>query len=214
MMAMDEKAEQIAALAQYALDHGVFDKETRANLIAIRAEANAIRAALSAAQPVPGVPTDEETVSYILRYGGLCRDCADRDGLCSTGLPCETEDRRAAVRHVLRALSYGQRYGFLHTPQPVEIQREPVAWTGSGSLSAIAAGLEGHIWPSKDAAHPVPLFTTICASEGCGRPADFYKVLKRFADEDGSIREGRLTALSFALAEAASPALSNGERDG
>jgi hypothetical protein len=45
-------------------------------------------------------------------------------------------------------------------------------------------------------------------------PADFYKVLKRFADEDGSIREGRLTALSFALAEAASPALSNGERDG
>jgi len=35
---------------------------------------------------------------------------------------------------------------------------EPVAWTGSGSLAAIAAGCEGFIWGSAAPSHPVPLY--------------------------------------------------------
>lgn len=34
----------------------------------------------------------------------------------------------------------------------------PIAWTGSGSLSALKAGVEGHIWPSPEKSHPIPLY--------------------------------------------------------
>lgn len=34
---------------------------------------------------------------------------------------------------------------------------EAVAWTGSGSLAAVAVGLEGHMWGEKADAHPIPL---------------------------------------------------------
>jgi hypothetical protein len=37
-------------------------------------------------------------------------------------------------------------------------QGEPVAWTGSGSLRAIAGGLDGYMWPDKADAHPIPLY--------------------------------------------------------
>jgi hypothetical protein len=45
------------------------------------------------------------------------------------------------------------------TPQPEKAREEaPVAWTGSGSLTALAAGLEGYIWPAKAASCPIPLY--------------------------------------------------------
>lgn len=28
------------------------------------------------------IPVTKEVVGYIARYGGRCRDCADRDGVC------------------------------------------------------------------------------------------------------------------------------------
>lgn len=34
----------------------------------------------------------------------------------------------------------------------------PVAWTGNGSLMALADGREGFLWPTKGEAHPIPLF--------------------------------------------------------
>jgi hypothetical protein len=34
----------------------------------------------------------------------------------------------------------------------------PVAWTGSGSLAAVANKREGHMWPEKADAHPIPLY--------------------------------------------------------
>lgn len=39
----------------------------------------------------------------------------------------------------------------------LEVQK-PVAYTGSGSISAIKAGAEGYIWGSSAPAHPVPLY--------------------------------------------------------
>lgn len=36
--------------------------------------------------------------------------------------------------------------------------QEPVAYTGSGSISAIKAGADGYIWGSSAPAHPVPLY--------------------------------------------------------
>lgn len=53
-----------------------------------------------------------EVVSFISRYGGRCRDCADEDGICPTsGLPCEGYIK--AIRHVLEALNYGMANGYL-----------------------------------------------------------------------------------------------------
>ncbi|GLK65657.1 Lar family restriction alleviation protein [Paracoccus kondratievae] len=43
--------------------------------------------------------------------------------------------------------------------EPVTAQEaEPVAWTGNGSLMALAEGHEGFMWPAKADAHPIPLY--------------------------------------------------------
>jgi hypothetical protein len=58
------------------------------------------------------IPITDETVGFIRRYGGRCRDCADENGTCPhSGLPCDGSDK--AIRHVLTALNYGLRHGFL-----------------------------------------------------------------------------------------------------
>lgn len=44
-------------------------------------------------------------------------------------------------------------------------KQEAVAWTGSGSLSALANGNYGHIWPSKADAHPIPLYASPVPAE-------------------------------------------------
>jgi|GEM_PF-1932244 len=41
-----------------------------------------------------------------------------------------------------------------------ELQTVPVAFTGSGSLSAIKVGHEGYIWGTSAEAHPIELYTT------------------------------------------------------
>lgn len=56
-----------------------------------------------------------EHVEYVKRYGGLCRDCADEDGVCPTsGLPCGESDK--AIKHVLGAIEYGVNKGFIPPP--------------------------------------------------------------------------------------------------
>ncbi|MFZ4835937.1 hypothetical protein [Rouxiella sp. Mn2063] len=41
----------------------------------------------------------------------------------------------------------------------LESEQEPVGYTGSGSLLAIAAGHAGYIWGEHKPAHPLPLYT-------------------------------------------------------
>ncbi|MDR3502906.1 MAG: hypothetical protein P4L79_10010 [Legionella sp.] len=85
---------------------------------AIHHAANAI-AAYAAAPKAPiaeGWLTAEDTLRYVLRYGGNCRDCELMDGeICSTsGLPCRGS--RKAVKWVLDALNYGVSNGYLPAP--------------------------------------------------------------------------------------------------
>ena len=58
--------------------------------------------------------TDDPIVTYIMRYGGMCRGCADEDGVCPTsGLPCDTKDARKAVAWVLNAYKYGIKHDYI-----------------------------------------------------------------------------------------------------
>lgn len=84
----------------------------------------ALTSALTAAAPHMPVPDgwrdiliDDETLTYVLRYGGRCRDCADHFGTCaSRGLPCNIDEAKTAIRHVLRAVNYGMSHGCLPIP--------------------------------------------------------------------------------------------------
>lgn len=59
----------------------------------------------------------ELIVSYVLRYGGRCRDCADADGICpNTDMPCGFELKTAVIKHTLKALEYGISHGFIADP--------------------------------------------------------------------------------------------------
>ena len=55
-----------------------------------------------------------ELITYAVRYGGMCRDCADMvDGVCEhKGTPCDTKVFRAAIAHALAAWDYGGKHGF------------------------------------------------------------------------------------------------------
>lgn len=62
--------------------------------------------------PLEGEDVEDALILYVLRFGGMCRDCADQNGACPTsGLPCVGADK--AVRHVLKALRYGIENGFI-----------------------------------------------------------------------------------------------------
>lgn len=79
--------------------------------------AETLSAALS--HPADGwrdIPVTDELISYVKQYGGRCRDCGDVAGICSSGLPCEAEDAAKAIRHVLGAVNYGFRHGYLAFP--------------------------------------------------------------------------------------------------
>lgn len=59
----------------------------------------------------------DELERYVLRYGGMCRDCADENGTCPTsGIPCDTEIRLKMVRKTIEALRYGILHGFIENP--------------------------------------------------------------------------------------------------
>lgn len=59
---------------------------------------------------------EEALIGYVMRYGGMCRDCADMDGVCASGMPCDTDQRRAVIRHTIAALTYGINNGFITSP--------------------------------------------------------------------------------------------------
>jgi len=95
------------------------------------------RAASTAADREEVVAVTQDVVDYVSRYGGRCRECADHDGTCAmSSLPCKSEDSDKAIRHVLRALNYGVKHGFLSlratTPggdEPV-VSIQPMALSG------------------------------------------------------------------------------------
>lgn len=61
--------------------------------------------------------TLKQTIDYVMRYGGHCRDCADEDGICPRdGTPCEPAPKRAVIEHTLKALEYGMSHGFIQSP--------------------------------------------------------------------------------------------------
>lgn len=66
----------------------------------------------------------EDLIGYVMRYGGMCRDCADLDGVCQSGQPCDTDQRRAVVEHTISALAYGIKNGFIANPFAVPSQPE------------------------------------------------------------------------------------------
>lgn len=56
---------------------------------------------------------------------------------------------------------------------------EPVAWTGSGSIASIEAGLEGYIWPEHADAHPIPLYASPQPVAPTGEIAGLVERLER-----------------------------------
>jgi hypothetical protein len=76
----------------------------------------------------------QEIASYVARYGGNCRDCADENGICpSSGMPC---DSRKAISHVLTALDYGLKHGYITAALPAPKQaQEPVGYTDNTGMA-------------------------------------------------------------------------------
>lgn len=105
---LDEKALEAAFQAYLVAS----SSETQDELIrgwAVGAIGAAIRAYLAATAPAL-----DEQIDYAMQYGGRCRDCADNFGVCpGSGLPCEPKDARRAIRHVLTAIAYGTKHGYL-----------------------------------------------------------------------------------------------------
>jgi len=67
----------------------------------------------------PTTDADAILVDYVLRYGGRCRECADAKvwGVCDhSGIPCHLESASKAVRHMLSAIRYGVKHGFIDNP--------------------------------------------------------------------------------------------------
>jgi len=63
--------------------------------------------------------TDQDFINYALRYGGMCRDCADTRvrGICDTsGMPCDSSVCEKVIRHALGAWRYGIKHGFIDNP--------------------------------------------------------------------------------------------------
>lgn len=59
----------------------------------------------------------KQTIDYIMRFGGRCRDCADEDGVCpADGTPCDPAAKKAVIEHTLKALEYGISHGFIVDP--------------------------------------------------------------------------------------------------
>lgn len=84
------------------------------------AKAQAELEALRSSQPDDwrGIEASDEVINYVARYGGMCRDCADEDGVCpNSGLPCRGSDK--AIRHVINALNYGFWHGYLKQSPPL-----------------------------------------------------------------------------------------------
>lgn len=58
--------------------------------------------------------TDEQIIGYVSRFGGMCRDCADENGVCPhSGAPCDSGQRRAVIAGTIEALRYGIEHRFI-----------------------------------------------------------------------------------------------------
>jgi hypothetical protein len=89
----------------------------------------------SALVDVPAVePVGDDLIGYVQRYGGMCRDCADMDGVCQNGQPCDTAQRRAVIKHTIAALTYGIKHGFVANP----FTSPPLSREGEDSAEVIA----------------------------------------------------------------------------
>lgn len=67
----------------------------------------------------------KETLLYVNRFGGACRDCADNMGVCPISmLPCEA--RLQAIKYVVDAINYGVKHGFLKVNVVSPADRAPI----------------------------------------------------------------------------------------
>lgn len=108
--------------------------------------------------------THKETIDYVMRFGGRCRDCADEDGICPTnGTPCEPAPKRAVIEHTLKALEYGMSHGFIQSPftrpsAPVE-RLETIGYVHRGTAGLLMEGAVSKAVivpkPGGDFKHPV-----------------------------------------------------------
>lgn len=58
-----------------------------------------------------------ELERYVLKFGGMCRDCADENGTCPhSGIPCDSDIRLKMVRSTIKALIYGIAQGYIANP--------------------------------------------------------------------------------------------------
>lgn len=115
-------------------------------------------------QGEPVVAFTDEHISYINRFGGNCRDCADENGICpSRGLPCA--DSKKAIRFVLEALAYGinhKHVGRLFAPQPAIpdgwqlVPKEPTQWMRTVGENGLEDNSVVKVWESMLAAAPEP----------------------------------------------------------
>lgn len=80
----------------------------------------------------------KELVDYVMQFGGRCRDCADDGPICpSNGLPCGSKEARQGVGHVIKALAFGIKHGYLSNPFPLAsepIRQEPADPTPETNL--------------------------------------------------------------------------------
>jgi hypothetical protein len=82
--------------------------------------------------------------SYVLRFGGKCRDCADQEGVCpASGIPC---DGTKAVNSVLEALTYGFTHG--HIDPPAAWNRRPPQ--DAGMRERVARIVDPGAWTKHD----------------------------------------------------------------
>lgn len=59
---------------------------------------------------------DKDAIAYVIRFGGMCRDCADTRvrGICdNSGMPCNSDVCRKVIAHALNAWRYGIKHGFI-----------------------------------------------------------------------------------------------------
>jgi hypothetical protein len=108
-----ELADRLDALADRSPVGNDEDDEDKVCAAALRTLADEVER-LQAAQAVPTGFTKDHTY-YVSRWGGNCRDCADENGVCpNSGLPCG--DASKAIEHVLKALEYGVKHGYISNP--------------------------------------------------------------------------------------------------
>jgi hypothetical protein len=149
----------------------------------------------------------DERVSYVLQYGGRCRDCADEDGVCPySGLPCAGAEK--AVRFVLGVLDYGYSHGFLKAaPAPAisggteGLQDAHVIHANMlrGTIAKLTPAQIGHLYRGEEAAAVIAEVTrqnpdaapAVSGGEMQEALRDAWSVLVRLATELDGVTELR-----------------------